>query len=190
MAKNRNDVGKQAFDSAVESEGFQRVNAQDGQPIWFLVKPGAILRGELIGHFARKGRDGHYFQVLITRDTGAVGVRGKDEEREEHPLRPGMMVNLDRRSALDDLVAVADDLGGGSRYEIIVTIGQRIPLPGGKTFWPMDIGKRSMAKTEKRPDLVALPPMARDSDDSEGGDDSFNAPEISTSKPRRGRTAR
>lgn len=129
-------------------EGFRRVNPLDSATrLYFKPDVGAVLQGVLLGRFQRSdGEEGEeerfYFQVRVTKDCEHCTNGDGDKVTAEF----GMVVQLDERSGLRDLVPYADKK---ERQEIFVRSKEKVKVKGSaRTFWRWDVfAKKATAAT-------------------------------------------
>lgn len=176
--KNQNETGNGA-DEAEEKgpdfggivndapEGFRRVNPLEGARLYFKPKAGAVLQGILLGRFKRTDteddKEQFFFQVRVTKECEHC----TDSEGEASTAEVGMVVQLDERTGLRDLVPFCDKK---TQQEIFVRAVEKVGLRKGPgSFWRWDVfAKDASAATIAK--IASI--MKKDTD--EAGD--FGAP--------------
>lgn len=131
-------------------EGYSPVNAAAGGA-WFKPELGDVVHGEILGRFRRKkslnGQEAWFYQIMVEHAMRAV--RKVDDETIEVDLSPGEIVNMDEKSALEDLAGLLDS---GKRWRIYVKPLNKVPVPGTtRTVWRFTIGKQEIVPGKNEP---------------------------------------
>jgi hypothetical protein len=142
-------------------EGFQRLGSARAEA-WFSLEEGNVLKGKLIGCFARDDKrsptgKSDFFQVETTEDTKAR--YGKGEKAKVKVAPAGTLLNLNCIHKTQELKTLLPDLRHGAEYQIFIHCGKKIELNNGNTMWDITTG----AKMTKMPQASE--------DDFDGGAD-------------------
>lgn len=122
-------------------EGFQPIDVS-GDQAWFKPTEGSVVVGELIGRIMRKkanrdGKKGWFYQIRLDNSPTAFKGSKKRGTREEVHLEPGEVINVDERSALENL---AQYVGQDKRFTVFIRYIEKIDLEDGNTFWRTAVG--------------------------------------------------
>ena len=119
-------------------EGYERISGLEAEG-WFNMEVGAYIEGNLLGRHKMErtnddGQESHFYQIQ-TQHKLEVWT-GKGKERHLIPVKVGSIINLQETSALArDLFPVTQ----GSPKCVMVIVGAKVALDGGKSFWPVEI---------------------------------------------------
>lgn len=134
---------------AVLPDGYERVNS--AAPVWLVKAPGVKMEGVMIGRFARKGDQSkrgagsnyfYQFEVVNNPVIGTVGSKTEDTQ-ETISVNVGEVISVDESEALKDLEPFVND---GGKYQVCLVFGTKQKVGNtSKTFWPIEIGKRTIS---------------------------------------------
>lgn len=144
MAKKTKAEIEQSQQAAIP-EGFIPVSASGGAA-WYKPELGFEVLGELLGRFKKKkslnNQDAYFFQVMLEKPCKGMKKIDQDEESVEVDMEPGEIINLDERSALEELAALVDS---GKRWRVYVKALDKVKVPGtSRTVWRMNVGKQEI----------------------------------------------
>lgn len=127
--------------------GYGFVTPQQGRQNWWVLKPGAVIWGRLLGVFERRGgNEGQFLQIRVAKPTKAV-IKGG----EEVTVAVNGTVNVDVKAGLKDVAKLAKD---GGVYDVWIKAVEKEDIRGGKTFWRYDVRnkmiKPPMVRTEEK----------------------------------------
>lgn len=130
------EAGEAEGDDDGPPPGFGLVTPQQGRQNWWVIKPGAVFQGRLLGVFERRGADqtGQFLQIRVAKPTKAV-IKGG----EEVTVAINGTVNVDVKKGLADLAKLAAD---GGTYDVWVKAVEKVDIGNNKTFWRYDVRKK------------------------------------------------
>src|SRR5713226_2653239 len=137
--------------------GFSPIGPAEGPRRYFHVETNAWILGEIIGRFQRKdSRDTvtdarYYYQIRLAKPCPFVMMKegeGANAKTVQTTAQPGQIVNVDERSQLEDLKALAEDTL--HRWEVFLQATEKLrhPRDPRKTIWQFKRVKRVMGKKE------------------------------------------
>jgi hypothetical protein len=128
--------GAGAADDDGPPAGYGHVTPQQGRQNWWVIKPGAVVQGRLLGAFDRKGKDAgkKFLQLRLAKSSKAV-IKGG----EEVTVPVNGTINLDVKKGLQDVVALAAD---GGVYDLWIKAVEKVDIGDNKTFWRYDVRKK------------------------------------------------
>ncbi len=171
MAKKseKSEKNGKAKDTSIP-EGFTPVNSARGDG-WYKPETGEAVFGELLGRFKKRkslnNQEAWYYQVLLEKPVAGCSTK-VDDETVEVDLEPGQVVNLDERSALEELSVLTES---GKRWRVYARAVAKRPIPGtAQTFWEFAVGKQEIIPGKNEPKVKRATPAPAALGDG-GGDE-------------------
>lgn len=121
-------------------EGFENVQSSRSAG-WWNPSEGATLQGILMGVYNKKGGEGEFIQVRLTKPT-RVKVKEADGEYVEVKASEGLVVNVDVFAAIRDLSSLLNK--PEETWEIFVGVVEKEEISGGRSYWRCEVGKRAV----------------------------------------------
>lgn len=147
-----NEIRNERIDPSIP-EGFTPVSASGGLQNWFKPESMSVIWGEMLGRYKRKKtlgdsqKEGHFYQIMIEKPCTAS--RKIDEETVEIELEPGDVINVDERSALEELSTLPES---GKRWRVYIKPLEKVPVKGTmRTVWRFSIGKMEIIPGKNEP---------------------------------------
>lgn len=150
-AKDKDKKGSKTAKGNGVPEGFIPVNSQGGGA-WFKPEDGETILGELLGRFKRKKslnaeKEAFFYQIMVEKPITAH--KKVEDESVEVTLQPGEIINMDERSAVEDLASLVES---GKRWRVYVEPLDKVPVPGtAQTVWRFNVGKQEIIPGKNEP---------------------------------------
>lgn len=143
MAKRSNgtDTRREETDLA----GWDDVDMGRGPKAWWIVKPGAVITGELISRVPRRRKEGedrvkYILGIKVSKPTKCI------KEKEEYLAETGEMVYFDERSDLESVGLLAND--SRTRWAVFIRAEEKVKLNVGSA-WNFTKKKRALGPKPK-----------------------------------------
>jgi hypothetical protein len=139
-----------ANQSTKADDGFIAVT-NDRSNYYFKKGKGAVIRGYLVGRFARNGGKGHFYQIELDEPAPTTFYNEETEQTQEVIAPIGMLVNVDETSALISLQPYAE---APRQWLVRIECVKKEKMHNGQTFWRMVVGRKLVPKVFSQADAI------------------------------------
>jgi hypothetical protein len=163
----------QAPSTVTPPSGMARVGSVANAP-WWDIQKGAVLYGVLENVYTRKDErsktgESKFFQLKLLQPAPARAGRGPEAKKVIAPA--GSVINLNYGPKTKELEKFIPDILQGAVYTVWCHVdGDKFPIRGGQTMWPIDVrvAQTGAARALEEPDF------------SDGADQDFGAADESS----------
>jgi hypothetical protein len=136
-------------------EGFTPVSTM-GSGSWFKPESGGTVWGELLARHRRKkslnDKEAWFYQIMLEKP--CVAQRKVEDESVEVNLQPGEIINVDERSALEELALLMES---GKRWRVYIHPINKVPIAGtAQTVWRFAVGKQEIVSGKNEPKVKPI----------------------------------